>query len=258
MKNYPMQYADREIFVEDALEVLDEGEFITVATVDDDGMPYCVPLSYVVERGWGSVEGAGEGEEPVCRIYIHTTKNDGHKMADWRRDARVWGSVACEVEPCYEETFFTTRFASAMVAGRIRHVESSLVVRKMLVALCMKYMPSSFEIGGAIEREFDITDVWCIDVERITGQSWSTQAESVGLWVNAAFWNAVRMDRIGVWTQGQHGASKLECDFERHKACGRGCPFRGKSAVFGCDLVVSKAARNLLNARAFNRFLCGL
>ena len=90
MKNYPMQYADREISVEDALEVLDEGEFITVATVDDDGMPYCVPLSYVVERGWGSVEGAGEGEEPVCRIYIHTTKNDGHKMADWRRDARVW------------------------------------------------------------------------------------------------------------------------------------------------------------------------
>lgn len=51
MKNYPMQYADREISVEGALEVLDEGEFITVATVDDDGMPYCVPLSYVVERG---------------------------------------------------------------------------------------------------------------------------------------------------------------------------------------------------------------
>ena len=167
-----MQYSDREISVEDALEVLDEGEFITVATVDDDGMPYCVPLSYVVERGWGSVEGAGEGEEPVCRIYIHTTKNDGHKMADWRRDARVWGSVACEVEPCYEETFFTTRFASAMVAGRIRHVESSLAVRKMLVALCMKYMPSEkHEIGGAIEREFDITDVWCIDVERITGKA---------------------------------------------------------------------------------------
>ena len=94
MKNYPMQYADREISVEDALEVLDEGEFITVATVDDDGMPYCVPLSYVVERGWGSVEGAGEGEEPVCRIYIHTTKNDGHKMADWRRDARVRSSRA--------------------------------------------------------------------------------------------------------------------------------------------------------------------
>ena len=172
MKNYPMQYADREISVEDALEVLDEGEFITVATVDDDGMPYCVPLSYVVERGWGSVEGAGEGEEPVCRIYIHTTKNDGHKMVDWRRDARVWGSVACEVEPCYEETFFTTRFASAMVAGRIRHVESSLAVRKMLVTLCMKYMPSEkHEIGGAIEREFDITDVWCIDVERITGKA---------------------------------------------------------------------------------------
>ena len=80
--------------------------------------------------------------------------------------------MACEVEPCYEETFFTTRFASAMVAGRIRHVESSLAVRKMLVALCMKYMPSEkHEIGGAIEREFDITDVWCIDVERITGKA---------------------------------------------------------------------------------------
>ena len=102
---------------------------------------------------------------------MHTTNTYGHKIDDWKRDARVCGTVADEVEPCYEETFFTSRFATAMAFGRIRRVDDPVAVRKALVALCMKYMPSEkAEIGGAIQREFDITDVWCIDVEMLTGK----------------------------------------------------------------------------------------
>ena len=195
MKHYKMRIAERELSLGDTLEVLEEGQFITVATVDEDGMPYCTPLSYVVERGNGSVErrgvvgnksvqtgvtpdditveeaDKGNVADPVCRIYVHTTNTYGHKIDDWKRDARVCGTVADEVEPCYEETFFTSRFATAMAFGRIRRVDDPVAVRKALVALCMKYMPSEkAEIGGAIQREFDITDVWCIDVEMLTGK----------------------------------------------------------------------------------------
>lgn len=174
MKQYQMRIAEREMSLADTLDVLEEGQFITVATVDEDGMPYCTPLSYVVERGAGTFEHDGETPDgkPVCRIYVHTTNTYGHKIDDWKRDGRVCGTVANEVEPCYEETFFTSRFATAMAFGRIRRVEDSVAVRKALVALCMKYMPSEeAEIGGAIQREFDITDVWCIDVELLTGKA---------------------------------------------------------------------------------------
>lgn len=157
MKEYAMRIAEREMTETDTLEVLDLGEYITVATVDDDGHPYCTPLSYVFMDG---------------AIYIHTTNEYGHKLDDWRRDPRVCATVAIEVEPCYEEMFFTSRFACAMVSGTIRKVEDDLTRRKVLVALCMKYMPSEkHEIGGAIEREFDITDVWAIDIERLTGKA---------------------------------------------------------------------------------------
>ena len=190
-----MRIAERELSLADTLEVLEEGQFITVATVDEDGMPYCTPLSYVVERGTGRIEHAetaaekpvqtgenadGKGDcessaangAPICRIYVHTTNTYGHKIDNWKRDGRVCGTVANEVEPCYEETFFTSRFATAMAFGRIRRVEDPVAVRKALVALCMKYMPSEkHEIGGAIQREFDITDVWCIDVETLTGKA---------------------------------------------------------------------------------------
>lgn len=195
LKQYQMRIAEREMSLADTLDVLEEGQFIAVATVDEDGMPYCTPLSYVVERGAGTFERSDEpanksvqagetpdGESaaaesqaasaPVCRIYVHTTNTYGHKIDDWKRDGRVCGTVTNEVEPCYEETFFTSRFATAMAFGRIRRVEDSVAVRKALVALCMKYMPSEkAEIGGAIQREFDITDVWCIDVELLTGKA---------------------------------------------------------------------------------------
>ena len=196
MKHYDMRIAEREMSLEDTLEVLEAGQFITVATVDEDGMPYCTPLSYVVERGAGSFERGSEppgepvqtGETPddasaettdehsknalVCRIYVHTTNTYGHKIDNWKRDSRVCGTVANEVEPCYEETFFTSRFATAMAFGRIRRVADPVAVRKALVALCMKYMPSEKqEIGGAIQREFHITDVWCIDAELLTGKA---------------------------------------------------------------------------------------
>ena len=108
-----------------------------MATVDDDGMPYCVPLSYVVERGWGSVEGAGEGESLCVRIYIHTTKNDGHKMADAGGVTLACGAAwRVRVEPCYEGTFFATRFASAMVARSHSSRRARLRMRKDARSRC--------------------------------------------------------------------------------------------------------------------------
>lgn len=152
-KHYEMQMAERELSREEAWEILESGQYAVVSTVDEDGTPYGVPLSYVVIDG---------------RMYIHTGKRPGHKIDDFNHDPRVSVAVAVEVEPCYEETFFTTRFASVVAQGTIGKVDDSVLVRRVLVELCMKYMPSEkAEIGGAIQRELDVTDIWAIDFDEI-------------------------------------------------------------------------------------------
>lgn len=157
MDGYPMQMAERELDRADALEILEVGEYCVVSTVDEDGAPYGVPLSYVMMDG---------------RMYFHTGKRPGHKIDDFQRDPRISIAVATEVEPCYEETFFTTRFASVIASGRIKRVDDPVEVRKALVALCMKYLPQfKDEIGGAIERELGITDIWVADLGEIRGKA---------------------------------------------------------------------------------------
>lgn len=157
MDGYRMQMAERELDRADALEILEAGEYCVVSTVDEDGAPYGVPLSYVMMDG---------------RMYFHTGKRPGHKIDDFQRDPRISIAVATEVEPCYEETFFTTRFASVIASGCIRRVDDPVEVRKALVALCMKYLPQfKDEIGGAIERELGITDIWVADLGEIRGKA---------------------------------------------------------------------------------------
>lgn len=154
---YSMQMAERELSEAEAYEILDQGEFCVVSTVDPDGTPYGVPLSYVMLDG---------------KLYIHTGERPGHKIDDFNHNDRVSVTVAIEVEPCFEESFFTTRFASVVAQGRIHHVDDSVCLRKVLVALCMKYLPQyKDEIGDAIQREIDVTGAWVIEFDEVRGKA---------------------------------------------------------------------------------------
>lgn len=156
MIDYPMRAADRELDEAEAREILDAGEFCVVSTVDADGMPYGVPLSYVMMDG---------------ALCFHTTNAGGHKLENFARDERVCVTVATEVEPCYEDDFFTTRFASVIARGRVRRVEDGAAMRKVLVALCMKYLPECKDkIGEGIAREIDETAIWAVDLDEVRGK----------------------------------------------------------------------------------------
>lgn len=161
-ERYPMQAADRELDLEDALHILDNGQYAVISTVDPDGSPYGVPMSYAMLDG---------------RMLLHTSKGPGHKFDDFEHDDRVSVNVAMDLEAVYEDAFFTTRFASVIANGRIFRIEDPVLARKALVALCMKYLPEfKDEIGGAIEREWDATSIWAIDFDEIRGKA--------GRWLN--------------------------------------------------------------------------
>ena len=63
MSRFPLRRAERALSREEALAALDAAPFVTVATVDDDGMPYAVPLSFVR---------TGDA------LYFHATNEGGH------------------------------------------------------------------------------------------------------------------------------------------------------------------------------------
>lgn len=156
-KRYDMQMADRELSEAEAWEILDAGEYAVISTVDPDGTPYGVPVSYVIMDE---------------KLYLHTGERPGHKIDDFLHDPRVSVAVATEVEPCFEDTFFTTRFASVVASGCISKVDDSALVRRVLVELCMKYLPElKDEIGPAIGREIDVTAAWCVEFDEVRGKA---------------------------------------------------------------------------------------
>lgn len=83
-KRYAMQMAERELTEAEAWEILEAGEYAVVSTVDPDGTPYGIPLSYVIIDG---------------KLYIHTGERGGHKIDDFLHDARVSVAVALKWTP---------------------------------------------------------------------------------------------------------------------------------------------------------------
>ncbi|MDR2493400.1 MAG: pyridoxamine 5'-phosphate oxidase family protein [Coriobacteriales bacterium] len=91
-----MRRKDRELSCEEAAEILANGKYGVLATVDESGLPYCVPLHYVVIDGdvWfhGTIE---EGYKAACFAYNSKAcfavvdSEDGIKA----RSALVFGSV---------------------------------------------------------------------------------------------------------------------------------------------------------------------
>lgn len=157
MTHYPLRRADRALADADALAVLDAAPFVTLATVDDDGAPYAVPVSFV---------------RSDRTLYLHAANAGGHKFDDFRRDARVCASAVMNGEPVFRDGDFTTGYASATAFGRIREVTDGVEFRRALVDLCLKYVPDAkHEIGGAMEREAASTSVWAIDIAELTGKA---------------------------------------------------------------------------------------
>lgn len=157
MTHFPLRRAERAMSRDEALAVLDDAEFVTVSTVDDDGMPYGVPLSFVR---------MGEA------LYFHAANEGGHKTVDFRRDNRVCATAVTGVKAFFEDGDFTTSFRSVMAFGRIREVSDVGEFKHALVNLCMKYVPGAKHgIGKAMELEGPHTAVWAIDIDELSGKA---------------------------------------------------------------------------------------
>ncbi|MDD2898031.1 MAG: pyridoxamine 5'-phosphate oxidase family protein [Desulfuromonadaceae bacterium] len=148
-----MRRKDREISELEAVELLDKSEYGVLSTVDTNGQPYGVPLSYVYKDN---------------AIYFHCAV-DGQKLDNIANNSKVSFCVTGKTTVLPET--FGTLYESAVVFGVAREVHSE-ERHQALVWLLEKYC-SDFIAGGLqyIESKDKITKVIKIEISQVSGKA---------------------------------------------------------------------------------------
>jgi nitroimidazol reductase NimA-like FMN-containing flavoprotein (pyridoxamine 5'-phosphate oxidase superfamily) len=145
-----MRRKDREMTQAEAEALLGEADFGFLASVDDAGQPYCVPLNHIFTDGY---------------IVFHCAL-EGAKLDNIKTNPRVSYAVCTEHEVLPEEV--STRYRSAIAFGTAEIVEDPVLKRELLVALLRRLAPGrEFSCGGAT---IDKTCVVRIKVDTLTGK----------------------------------------------------------------------------------------
>ena len=143
---------------ERALETLAHGYSGRLATVSEDGFPYCIPLLYLWMDG---------------ELYVHTASVRGHLRANVEKEPRVCFEID-EQEGVFDYGRFECdsglAYRSVCLFGRIRIVEDRDIKQRFCEALMAKYgKPDTRRPKGFFPR-IDIITVYAVAVERITGK----------------------------------------------------------------------------------------
>jgi len=148
-----LRRTDRGLSPVETRQLLEQGEYGTLSTVDDQGQPYGAPLSYAYRND--------------C-IYFHCALS-GHKLDNLASNPRVCFSVVGRTELLPAE--FATRYESALAFGRAAEVfgEERLDALRWLVE---KYSPEfQAEGGNYIEQQRHATRVIKITIDQLSGKA---------------------------------------------------------------------------------------
>ncbi len=149
-----MRRKDKEKNIEFALEVVRDCEYATLATINANGTPYCIPISPVLTDGL---------------IYFHCAL-EGLKLDNIAKNNNVCLSCVRHTKLIPEK--FTTEFESAVALGKCSLVNDNSEKIKALRAICQKYAKANMdEFDNAIARSLDRTVVCKIHIEQITGKA---------------------------------------------------------------------------------------
>ena len=148
-----MRRKDRQLSKEEAMELLNRGEYGTLSTMGPE-YPYAVPVNYVVIDD---------------TIYFHGTCDSGQKTEYIEANPHVCFTVVGETEVLASK--FSERYESIVVLGKAAMADDTQKVLA-LEALIDKYSAEFKEDGmryvhGAKEK----VSVYGIEIEQITGKA---------------------------------------------------------------------------------------
>jgi len=148
-----MRRNDREQSREFALAVTDKCAYTVMATVNPDGTPYCIPISPAREGEW---------------LYFHSA-HEGHKIDNLRQQGKV--CISCVSTQGAIPGKFTLKYESAVIFGSASEVTEREEKIHALNLICKRYTPDNMTaFDEAIEKQLDITAVWKIHIDEISGK----------------------------------------------------------------------------------------
>ena len=139
-------------------ELLAKAQVGHLATIDQDGSPYVVPVHFVH---------VGD------RIFIHGLIR-GHKLDNIAREPKVGFEVTGDFDLIHGPSSCQTNTAyqSVVIRGLASVVEDEEDVLKALEAIAFKYTPQ--HAGGAfLDEALVITAVIAVEIRQITGKYYS-------------------------------------------------------------------------------------
>src|SRR3954471_20448166 len=127
MSGPDLRRADRAMTREQALRALDRGFAGRLATMSEDGYPYCVPLLYI----WADNQ-----------VFLHGTSARGHLRTNIEREPRVCFEID-EPGDVFDEGRFECdsglAFQSFVLFGRVQIAEDRATKQEFCEGLMEKY-----------------------------------------------------------------------------------------------------------------------
>lgn len=149
-----MRRTDRQMNDEEARTLLNAGEYGILATVDNEGQPYGVPLSYVVVDN--------------C-IYYHGTNAGGTKYNNIISNHKVTFTVVGNTKVMPEK--FGTLYESVIALGEASEVTDEAEKRGALKEFLYKYSAEFIAEGEKyVESAVSKTSIIKIEIKTLTGK----------------------------------------------------------------------------------------
>jgi len=149
---------DKAMSQAQTLETLQRGFCGRLATIGEDGYPYCVPLLYVWLDG---------------EVLVHNSKARGHLLKNVDQKSRVCFEVdePGEVFPYGRfECDTSVAFRSVILFGKIRVVDDTEAKQHFFEALMQKYAKTEWKRPKDFFPRMDQITLYAIKVERMTGK----------------------------------------------------------------------------------------
>ena len=148
-----MRRKDRELPGELALAIVDRCAHSVMATVNPDGTPYCVPLSFAREGEW---------------LYFHSAQ-EGHKIDNLRRQNRV--CISCVGETKAIPGAFSIEYESAIINGTASDITEQEEKIHALALISRRYASENIAaFDDYVQKSINRTAVWKIHIDEISGK----------------------------------------------------------------------------------------
>lgn len=146
-----MRRKDREMDEDFALEIADKCEYAVLSVIDNNGEPYCVPISIV-----------RDGRD----IFFHCAR-DGKKIDSMCGNPEV--CIACVGDTCRAKDKFMTEYESAIIRGKAEEVTEDEKKVHALRLLCERHTPTNMQnFDNAVSKSLLRTAIWKVRIGTIS------------------------------------------------------------------------------------------